>query len=142
MNNILTTSMLTTDLTFKAILKELVSSVVGNKKAFCPKLQTTPKTTIQPSMSGAGQTVMPVVTSVASTSLPPPVSLSTPTVTSLVSIPHLVNPNRGPPWARHQAAMSQGARFKANRPATSEVVVQLLDTLDEVTEELHVKRAW
>ena len=32
--------------------------------------------------------------------------------------------------------MSQGAKFKINRPATSQAVVQLLDMLDEVTEEL------
>ena len=62
--------MLITDLTFKALLKELVSSVMGNKRAFCPKLQTTPKTPVQPSMSGAGQIVMSVVTTVASTASP------------------------------------------------------------------------
>ena len=33
--------------------------------------------------------------------------------------------------------MSQSARFKANRPVTIQVVVQLLDMLDEITEELH-----
>ena len=37
--------------------------------------------------------------------------------------------------------MSQGARFKINRPATSQAVVQLLDVLDEVTEELQCKES-
>ena len=32
--------------------------------------------------------------------------------------------------------MSQGARFKVNRPVNNQVVVQLLDVLEEVTEEL------
>ena len=37
--------------------------------------------------------------------------------------------------------MSPGARFKANRPVTSKVVVQLLDVLDKVTEELQGKES-
>ena len=37
--------------------------------------------------------------------------------------------------------VSQGARFKANRPVTSQVLVQLLDMLDEVTEELQCKES-
>ena len=32
--------------------------------------------------------------------------------------------------------MSQGARFKVNRPVTSQAVVQLLDVLDKVTEKI------
>ena len=35
--------------------------------------------------------------------------------------------------------MSQSVRFKANRPVTNQAVVQLLDILDEVTEELQCK---
>ena len=35
--------------------------------------------------------------------------------------------------------MSQGVRFKVNRPVTSQAVVQLLDVLDKVTEELQCK---
>ena len=37
--------------------------------------------------------------------------------------------------------MSQGARFKVSRPVTSQTVVQLLDVLDEVTEELQCKES-
>ena len=37
--------------------------------------------------------------------------------------------------------MSQGARFKANRPVTSQAIVQLLNVLDEVTEELQCKES-
>ena len=37
--------------------------------------------------------------------------------------------------------MSQGARFKINRPATSQAVVQLLDVLDEVTKEPQCKES-
>ena len=45
-----------------------------------------------------------------------------------------VNPCRGPPQTRHQAAVSQSARFKINRPVTTQAVGQLLDVLDEVTQ--------
>ena len=69
-------------------------------------------------MSGAGQVVIPVVTTVASTSLPPTMSLPTLTVISPGSATHLISPNGGPPEAWHQTVMSQGARFKANRPVT------------------------
>ena len=139
MSHTLTTSLLITKLTFKAILKELVSSVIGNKRAFCPKLQTTLKTPVQPFTSGTGQIVMPVMTTVARTSLNPTTSLPTPTVTGPGDDPHSVNPNRGPPQTWHQAVMSQGARFNGNKPVTSQVVVQLLDVIDEVTEELQCK---
>ena len=37
--------------------------------------------------------------------------------------------------------MSQGARFKAYRPVTSQTVVQLLDVLDNVTENLQCKES-
>ena len=37
--------------------------------------------------------------------------------------------------------MSQGARLKANRPVTSQVVVQMPNVLDEVTEELQCKES-
>ena len=37
--------------------------------------------------------------------------------------------------------VSQGTRFKANRPVTSQVLLQLLDMLDEVTEELQCKES-
>ena len=78
----LTTSMSITDLTFKAILKELVSFAIGNRKAFCPKPQTTPKTSIHPSISGVSLTVIPIVIAVTSTSPSPTTSLPTPSATS------------------------------------------------------------
>ena len=78
----------------------------------------------------------PLVTAVASSSSPQNTSLPTTSITSLGNTSHLVNPNRGPPQNRHQAAVSQGARGKPNRTVTSQVVVQLLDMLDEVKEEL------
>ena len=37
--------------------------------------------------------------------------------------------------------MSQGSRFKANRPVTSQAVVQLLDVLDKLTEDLQCKES-
>ena len=64
--------MLLTDLTSKAILKEMVSLAIGKRKTFCQKPQTTPKTPVQPSTSGAGQTLKPVVTDVPSTPSPHP----------------------------------------------------------------------
>ena len=79
---------------------------------------------------------MPVVTTMANTSSPLAMSLPTPTVTSPGSVLHSVNSKRGPPQMQCQAVMSQGARFKANRPVTSQAVEQLLDVIDEVMEEL------
>ena len=70
MSHTLTSSMPITSLTFKTILKELVSSVIGNRRAFHPKPQTIPKTPIQPSAGGVNLTVTHVVTAVASTSSP------------------------------------------------------------------------
>ena len=64
----LTTSMQITNLTFKAILKELVSSVIDNRRAFCPRHQTTPKTPVQPSMGGVSLTVTTLVTAATNTS--------------------------------------------------------------------------
>ena len=37
--------------------------------------------------------------------------------------------------------VSQGAKFKVNRPVTSQAVVQLLDVLDKVTEGLQCKES-
>ena len=37
--------------------------------------------------------------------------------------------------------MSQGARFKVNRPVISQAVVQLLDVQDKVTEELQCEES-
>ena len=37
--------------------------------------------------------------------------------------------------------MSPGVRYKVNRPVTSQVVVQLLDVLDKVTEELQCEKS-
>ena len=37
--------------------------------------------------------------------------------------------------------MSQGARLRANRPVTSQAVVQLCDMLDEVMEELQCEES-
>ena len=137
-NHTLTTSTPITDLTFKAILKEWVKSAIGNKRAFHPKLQTNPKTPIQPSISGAGQVVTPLVTTVTSTSLPPTTSLHILTATSPGSALHSVNPDRGPPQTWYIAVTSQSARHKANKPVTSQAVVQLLDVIDEVMEELQI----
>ena len=52
------------DLTFKCILKELVSSVIGNRKAFHTKPKNAPKTISQTSISGVSPTVMPMMTAV------------------------------------------------------------------------------
>ena len=91
-------------------------------------------------MSGTGQVVTPVVTTVAHTSSPSTTSLPAPTTTSPGSALHSVNQNRGPPQIHYQAVTSQDARFKANRPMTSQMVVQLLDTIDEFMEEYNLKR--
>ena len=121
---------------FMAILKELVSLAIGNSKTFCPKPQNAPKTTSQFSTSGVSLTVTPLVTAVTSTSLSQTTSQPTPSATSSGSTSLPTNPGRGPPQTRHQAAVSQDARFIVNRPVTSQAVVQLLDVLDEVTAEL------
>ena len=71
MNHTLIASTPITDLTFKAILKEFVSSAIGNRKAFHPKPQSTPKTSIQPCTNGVTLTVTPMVTAATSTSLLP-----------------------------------------------------------------------
>ena len=115
--------------------------VIGNRKAFCPIPQTTPKTPVQPSTTGAGQTVMPVVTAVTSISTAPMMSLTTPPMTSWGSTSHSVNLSRSPPWTKCQAAVSQGGRLRANRPFTSQAVVYLLDLLDEVTEEVQCEES-
>ena len=62
--------MLITNITFKAILKEVVSLVIGNRKSFYPKPQSALKNISQPSMSGTSPTAMPVMTIVTNTSLP------------------------------------------------------------------------
>ena len=98
MSHTLTTSTPVTDLTFKTILKELVCLAIGNIRAFHQKLQSTPKTLIQLSMSHAHQVVMPVVTTVTSTSSPSTISLPTPAAICPENALHSVNPNRGPPW--------------------------------------------
>ena len=132
MSHALTTSTPITDLTFKAVLKELVSLAIGNRRAFCAKPQNGPKTISQPTARGVSPTVTPVLTSVTSASLSQTMFWPTqPTISSAsTSLP--VNPGRGPP-------VSQGARFKVNRHVTSQAVVQLLDFLDEFTEELQCK---
>ena len=91
-------------------------------------------------MSDVSPTVTPMVTTVTSTSLPPTTSQPTPPATSSGSTSLPNNPSRGPPQTRHQAAVSQGARFKVYRPVTSQAVVQLLDVLDEVTEEFSMRK--
>ena len=68
MGNTLTASMPITNLTFKAVLKELISSAFGNWKAFCPKPQTTPMTSVQPTTIGVSLPVTPVVTAAPSIS--------------------------------------------------------------------------
>ena len=123
MSHSLTTSMPITNFTFKAILKELVSLVIGNRIAFCLKPPNTPKTASQPSTRGVSPTVMPVATALTSTSLPPTMSHTTPAATSSGSAYLPPNSGRGPPQARHQAAVSQGVRFKTNRPVTSQALV-------------------
>ena len=82
-----------------------------------------------------------MVTAVTSKSSPQPHPNLPPPATSSRSTSHPVNPDRGPHQTRHQAVVSQGARFKANRPVTSQAVVQLPYVLDEVTEELQCKES-
>ena len=74
MSHTLTPSVPITDLTFKPILRDLVSLVIGNRKTFCPKPQNALKTISQPSMSGVGPTIMPVMTAVTSNSSPQTIS--------------------------------------------------------------------
>ena len=70
MRHTLAASMLISVLTFKAILKELVSLANGNRKPLHPKPQSTPKNINHPSMHGASPTVMSVMTAGTGTSLP------------------------------------------------------------------------
>ena len=118
MSHCLTTSTPTNNLTFKAIFKELVSSVIGNRKAFCPKPQNVPKPTSQPSTSGVSPTATPVVAIVTSTSLPPNTSKPTPSAASSGSTSLPNNPSRGSSETRHQAGVSQGANFKVTHSLT------------------------
>ena len=85
------------DLTFKAILKKLVSLVIGNRKTFHSKCQSKLKNVSQPSMSGASPTATPVMTTVTSTSLPQTMSILPPSMISSRSTSLPVNPGRGPP---------------------------------------------
>ena len=133
--------MLINDLNFEAILQELISLAIDNREIFCSKPQSAPKNISQPSTSGASPTVMPVMTVVTSTSLPQTMAQPTSSTISSGSTSLPVNPGRGPPQTRHQAVVSQAARFKVNRPITSQAVVQLLDELDKVTEELQCKES-
>ena len=106
MSHTLTTSRLITDLTFKAILKTLLSLVIGNRKALCPKPQSTQKNISQPSMNGANPTVMSAITAVNSTSFPQTTSQPTLSTISSGSISLPGNPGRGPLQTRCQAAVS------------------------------------
>ena len=76
------------------------------------------------------------MTVLTSTSLPQTMPHPTPHTICSGSTSLPVNPGRAPPQTRCQAAVSQGARFKVNRPVTSKAVVQLLDVIEEVTGEL------
>ena len=133
--------MLITDLTFKVLLKELINLAIDNRKILHPKPQNALKTTGQSSMSGVSQAAMPVVTTVTTTSLSETMSWPTLSATSSGSTFLQTNPGRGLPQTRHCAAVSQGSTFKSNRPVTSQAVVQLLDVLDEVTEELQCEES-
>ena len=104
----------------------MVSSVIGNRRAFYLKSQTIPKPPIHLSSGGVNLTVTPMVTTVTSNFSPPNMSFPTPSTTSSGSTSHPVKPNRGPPRNRCQTAASQGARFKANRPLTSQAVLQII----------------
>ena len=86
-----------TNLAFKAILKELVSSTNRNRKTFHPQLQSALKNITQPSMSDATPAVMPVMTVVTSTSSPQTTSQPTPYTISSEGTSHLVNQGRGLP---------------------------------------------
>ena len=83
-------------------------------------------------MNGVGQVVMPVVTTVACG------STSSPSTTSWKS-----SGSASPQLVLTQVlrlivktANVSRARFMDNRPVPSQVVMQLLDTIDEVMEEL------
>ena len=97
MSHTLTTSMPITNLTFKAILKKLVSFEIGNRKTFHPKPQSASKNVSHSSMSGASSTVMPVMTAITSTSFPKTTSQLTPSTISSGGTSLLANPGRGPP---------------------------------------------
>ena len=81
------------------------------------------------------------MTAVTSTSLPQTMSQPTPSTISSGSTSLPGNSNRHPPQTRHQAAVCQGAGFKAKRPVNFQAVVQLLDVLDEATEELQCEES-
>ena len=95
-----------TDLTFKGILKELVSLAIGNRKTFCPKPQSMLKNLSHPSTSGASLTVTPAMTAMTHTSSPQTSQL----VLSMISLRDTslpVNPGRGLLQTRCQAVVSQ-----------------------------------
>ena len=105
MSHTLTTFMPITNPNFKAIQKEMVSSVIG--KMFCPIPQSILKNISQPSMSGASPTATPVMTAETGTSSPQTMSQLAPSMISLgiTSLP--VNLDRGPSQPRHQTAVSR-----------------------------------
>ena len=92
-------------------------------------------------MSGASPAFMHVMTTVTSTSSPQNTSHPTPSTISSGSTSLPVHQGRDPPQTRHQAAVSQGARFKVNRPVTSQADIQLLNVQDDITEELQCKES-
>ena len=106
------------------------------EKPFAPNPKVTLENISQHSTSDASPTATPVMTTVTSTSSPHTTSqLVLPTIhLGNTSVP--CNSGRGPPQTRCQAVVSQGARFKINRSATSQAVEQLLDVLDKVTKEM------
>ena len=138
MSHTLTVSMSITDFTFKAILKEMVSLVIGNKKtAFHLRVPLT-RGTNQLSTSGSFQVVIPAVMAVTNTPATQVGARSAPatTITPSTSTSAPVDITRVPPQMRHQTVALQGASLKVNLSATSQAMVQLLEVINKVTEEL------
>ena len=101
MRHTMTTSIPITDLTFKAILKEMVSLTNHNRKTFHPKPQSTLKNISETSTSGAGLSATPVMTMVTSTSLAQSASQLAPYTICPGSTSLPVNPGRGLPQTRN-----------------------------------------
>ena len=133
MSHMLTASIPMTDFTFK-VIKEFVSSAVGNKKTtFCLRPPLT-RSTKQPFTSNANQVVTPAMTAVTNTPATQVETRSaTATTTPSPSTSRPASTTRVPHRMTCQTVALYGTRPRVNQPASSQTMVQLLEVINEVT---------
>ena len=126
----LTISNSITDLTFKAVVKELVNSAMRN---FQPKTKYS-EGYFQTSRNDANKSFTLVVMDVVGTTASAPVATS-----SSLTLPTqatMTNTSKGPPRTRCKMEASHGAKPGVKSPATSQAMAQLLEVANEATREI------